>query len=151
MQSEYTTSLDILAMRDFNNKKGKLLNWVLLYDLAESAESDYGIKRSQFVRDLVSKGIISTASQGNQYLSHIEWALDYDDDFGFTGDYENANLVGSFTSITEIRELRYPKNNKAKANNKKSPKNDFENIAKRITNGMNKKQREALAIAILAL
>ncbi len=145
MRSEHTQLLDILAMRDFHNKKDRLLLWVLLYDLWESTE----MSKNAYGKVLLERGIVSTLSQWNNYMSNIEWALEYDDDFGFTGDYENAQLVGEFTSLGEIKSLRDAE--RSKKSKKTSPKNDFDVIAKRITNGMNKKQREALAIAILAL
>ena len=144
MQSEHIQLLDTLAKRDFHNKKDRLLLWVLLYDLWEST----GMTKNAYGKVLLEREIVSSLSQWNNYISNIEWALEYDDEFGFTGDYENAQLVGEFTSLQEIYNLR--NDERGKKSNKVAPKFDADKIAKRYAK-LPKKQREAIAYALLGI
>ncbi len=140
LRSDLVTLLDTLVLRDFATKKARLLNWVLFYDLWESS----GLSKNEFVKILVEREVISSTSQGNNNLSDIEWALEYDDSFGFTGDYENAKLVGEFTSMGEIYKLR--NQDRAKSSKKKTtkPEAEVQAIAKRVAKGRTKAQLRAI-------
>lgn len=144
LRSELVTLLDTLVLRDFATKKARLLNWVLFYDLWEAS----GLSKNEYVKILVEKQVISSVSQGNNNLSDIEWALEYDDNFGFTGDYENAQLVGEFTSMGEIYALRNSERAKVSKKVTKSEAEVALATAKRLAKGKTKKQIRALIVEL---